>query len=64
MEQQMKLSTADKSYVSDSDGFVIGGDGFPVGSRIPNLQISCARAEKTAQYHRASLWRQRKSISL
>ena len=46
MEQQIKLSSADKAYVSDSDGFVVCGDRFPEGCRIPNLQTSCLVAEK------------------
>ena len=55
VEQQMKLSIIDKAYVSDSDTHAARGDGLPKNCRIPNVQISSAKAEKTVHYHRASL---------
>ena len=49
VEQKIKLPVADKAYVSNSDGsVVVCGAGFPGGCRIPNIQISPAKAEKRA----------------
>ena len=63
VEQQVKLPSADKPHVSDSDGLFPCGSGFPRGCRIANLQISSAKAVNKADYHRASP-SARESISL
>ena len=63
VEQQMKLPTADKAYVSDFDMFVVCRDGFPSGWDSDASDI-IREGRRMAHYHSASLWRQRKSISL
>ena len=46
VEQQMKLPTADKAHVPDSDAHVVCGGGFPRGCKIQNPQTSSVKTEK------------------